>query len=189
MNPIIRLGWRGTDNDAGAQPILLNSFTLLMMEYARSSGLLFMMEHNLHLNMKTVKYSWPDKLKELMCSIIAGCEHTVSINHKIVPDTTLAREVIGRDRFADQSGVNRLLHAFTEENLGELEQIYRQDYMLHGVAGRLPKDELVFVDLDMAGFRADGPTYEGAEKGCIGKRGARGYKASFAYVHRSREAL
>jgi len=77
-----------------------------------------MMEHNLNLNMKTVRYSWQDKLKELMCSIVAGCEHTVSINHKLVPDTTLAREVTGRDRFADQSGVNRLLHAFTEENLG-----------------------------------------------------------------------
>ncbi len=107
-----------------------------------------------------------------------------------MPDTTLAREVIGRDRFADQSGVNRLLHAFHEENLGELEQIFHRDYMLHGVAGgRLPKDELVFVDLDMAGFRADGATYEGSEKGYIGKRGARGYKASFAYVHRSREVL
>ncbi len=61
--------------------------------------------------------------------------------------------------------------------------------MLHGVAGKLPKDELVVVDLDMAGSRADGKTYEGAEKGYIGKRGARGYKASFVYVHAQREVL
>lgn len=53
------------------------------------------------------------------CSIVAGCEHTVSINHRLVPDVILARELIGKDRFADQSGVNRLLHAFTEENLHE----------------------------------------------------------------------
>ena len=190
MNPIIRLGWSGAVVDREAQPVLLNSFTLPVMEYARSSGLLYMMEHNLNLNMKTVRYSWQDKLKELMCSIVAGCEHTVSINHKLVPDTTLAREVTGRDRFADQSGVNRLLHAFTEENLGELEHIFHRDYMLHGKAGRLPVEEMVFVDLDMAGFRADGETYEGSEKGYIvGERGARGYKASFAYVHRCREVL
>ncbi len=187
MNPIIQLGWRGAI-DEGAQPIL-NSFALPVMEHARSSGLLSLMDDKLHLKMKTVKYSWQDKLKELMCSIVAGCEHIVSINHRLVPDTTLAKELIGKDRFADQSGINRLLHAFTEENLNELEEIYHQDYMLHGAAGRLPTDHLVFVDLDMAGFRADGKTYEGAEKGYIGKRGARGYKASFAYVQECREVL
>ena len=160
------------------------------MEHARSSGLLSLMDDKLHLKMKTVKYSWQDKLRELMCSIVSGCEHTVSINHRLVPDTTLARELIGKERFADQSGINRLLHAFTDENLQELEEVYRQDYMLHGAAGRLPaENQMVFVDLDMAGFRADGKTYEGSEKGYIGKRGARGYKASFAYVHGCREVL
>jgi hypothetical protein len=61
--------------------------------------------------------------------------------------------------------------------------------MLHGISGRRPIDEMVLVDLYKAGFRADGTTYEGAEKGYIGKRGTRGYKASFAYVHRCREVL
>ncbi len=76
-------------------------------EYARSSGLLSLMDAKLRLKMKTVKYSWQDKLKELMCSIVSGCEHTVSINHRLVPDTTLAKELIGKDRFAEQSGVNK----------------------------------------------------------------------------------
>jgi hypothetical protein len=187
MDPIIQLGWRGAVGE-GAQ-LILNSFTLPVMEHARSSGLLSLMDDRLHLKMKTVKYSWQDKLRELMCSIVAGCEHTVSINHRLVPDTTLAKELIGKERFADQSGINRLLHAFAEENLKELEEIYRQDYMLHGAAGKLPTDQMVFVDLDMSGFRADGKTYEGAEKGYIGKRGARGYKSSFAYVHECREVL
>jgi len=187
MNLTIHLGWRGAV-DEEAQPIL-NSFTLPVMEYARSSSLLSLMENKLHLKMKTVKYSWQDKIKELICSIVAGCEHTVSINHRLVPDTTLAKEVIGKDRFADQSGINRLLHTFTEENLRELEELHAEDYMLHGVAGKRPRDELIFVDVDMTGFRADGATYEGAEKGYIGKKGARGYKASFTYVHSYREVL
>ena len=190
MNLVIQIG-RKEAYDEGAQQ-LLNSMTLPVMEYARSSsGLLPLMESRLHLRMKTVKYSWQDKLKELLCSIVAGCEHTVSINHRLVPDTTLAKELIGKDRFADQSGINRLLHAFTEENLRELESIFEQDYTLNGRAGRLPVEQTVIVDLDMSGFRVQGITYEGAEKGYIerGRKGAKGYKASFAYVHSEREIL
>jgi len=187
MNPIIQVGWRGAIGEE-AQPIL-NSFSLPVMEYARSSGLLSLMDARVHLKMKSVKYSWQDKLRELMCSIVTGCEHTVSINHRLVPDTVLAKELIGKERFADQSGINRLLHAFTEKNIDELESVFEQDYARNGLAWRLPKEEMVWVDLDMTGFRADGETYEGATKGYVGKRGARGYKASFAYEHRYREVL
>jgi len=188
-NLTIQLGRKEACND-GAQQIL-NSLTLPVMEYARSSGLLSLMDTKIHLKMKAVKYSWQDKLKELMCSIVAGCEHTVSINHRLVPDTALARELIGKDRFADQSGINRLLHAFDEENLVELEDVFQQYYTLNGRAWRLPTDEPTIVDLDMSGFRADGKTYEGAQKGYIerARKGCKGYKASFAYVHSEREVL
>jgi len=174
--------------DGSTKPIL-NSFVLPVMEYARSSGLLSIMESKLHIKMKTVKYSWLDKIRELMCSIVSGCDHTVTINHRLVPDTTLAGEVIQKDRFADQSGINRLLHSLSDENLAELETIFAEDYMRHGVAGKLPRDEMVFVDLDMSGFRADGKTYEGTAKGYVGHRGSKGYKASFAYVQAQREVL
>ena len=119
------------------------------MEYARSSGLLSLMDQ-IHLKMKSVKYSWQDKLRELMCSIVTGCEHTVSINHRLVPDTTLAKELIGKDRFADQSGINRLLHAFTEENIHELQSVFEHDYERNGLAWRMPKDQMVWVE-GMAG--------------------------------------
>jgi hypothetical protein len=190
VNLVIRVERKEAYDDQEAQQIL-NSLTLPVMEYARSSGLLPLMESRLHLRMKTVKYSWQDKLKELMCSIVAGCEHTVSINHKLVPDTALAMELIGKERFADQSGINRLIHAFTEENLEEIEQIYQQDYTLNGRAWRHPVEEPLIVDLDMSGFRADGMTYEGAQKGFIerARKGCKGYKASFAYVHGEREIL
>src|ERR1700687_4848720 len=127
MNLVIQIG-RKEAYDDGAQQQILNSMTLPVMEYARSSGFLSQLEMKLHLRMKTVKSSSQDKVKELLCSIVAGCEHTVSINHRLVPDTTLARELIGKDRFADQSGINRLLHAFTEENIEELESVFEQDY-------------------------------------------------------------
>lgn len=174
--------------DGSTKPIL-NSFVLPVMEYARSSGLLSIVESHLHIKMKTVKYSWQDKVRELMCSIVSGCDHTVTINHKLVPDTTLAGEIIQKDRFADQSGINRLLHSLTDENLAELETIFAEDYMRHGVAGKLPRNETVFVDLDMSGFRADGKTYEGTAKGYVGHPGSKGYKASFAYVQAQREVI
>ncbi|MGH2639402.1 MAG: transposase, partial [Rhabdochlamydiaceae bacterium] len=69
------------------------------------------------------------------------------------------------------------------------QQIFGEDYILHGLAGKRPRDEMVFVDLDMSGFRADGKTYEGTAKGYVGKRGSKGYKASFGYVRAQREVL
>jgi hypothetical protein len=169
---------------------ILNSFSLPVMEYARSSGLLSLMDSRLHLKMKAVKYSWQNKLKKLMCSVVSRCEHTVSINHRLVPDTTLARERIGKERFADQSGINRLLHAFSQENIRELESVFEQDYARNGLTRRAPNEEMVWVDLDMTGFQANGKTYEGATTGYItGKRREKGYMASFAYVHRYREVL
>jgi hypothetical protein len=193
INLTIQLGRKEaatTNNIIEDSKPILNSFVLPVMEYARSSGLLSIVESKLHVKMKTVKYSWQDKVRELMWSIVAGCDHTDAFNHKLVPDTTLDIEVIHKDRFADQSGINRLLHhSLTEENLNELEKIFSEDYMVHGLAGKLPRDEMVFVDLDMSGFRADGKTYEGTAKGYVGKRGSKGYKASFAYVHTQREVL
>jgi hypothetical protein len=79
-----------SEEDGSTKPIL-NSFVLPVMEYARSSGLLSIVESHLHIKMKTVKYSWQDKVRELMCSIVSGCDHTVTINHKLVPDTNLGK--------------------------------------------------------------------------------------------------
>jgi hypothetical protein len=109
------------------------------------------MESKFHIKMKTVKYSWQDKIRELMCSVVAGCDHAVTINHKLVPDTTLTSEVIQKDRFADQSGTNRFLHSLTKYNPNELEAIFTEDYMFHGMAGKRPRDEMVFaVNFDIA---------------------------------------
>ena len=101
---------------------------------------------------------------------MAGCEHTVTINSRLVPDTALAMEVIDKDRFADQSGVNRLLNTLTDENVAELERTFSAYYLLHGSAGRAVKGELM-VDLDATGFVANGRKYEGPSKGHLGNCG------------------
>jgi len=108
----------------------------------------------------------------------------------LYPDTTLARKLIGKDRFTDQSGINRLLHRFTEENLRELGEVCAMDYLVHGLAGKRPRDEII-IDLDMTGFKASGASYKGAEKGVHrkGKEGSKRVKASFAYMCKCGEVL
>ena len=170
--------------------LIHNSLTLPVMAYARSSGLFSMLRDGLHLPMKTVRYTPTEKVVEFMASLVAGCQHTVSINHRLVPDTTLAWECLGKPRFADQSGINRLLRSFTRENLQELEGVYHQYYLRHGLARRHPRNEVLIVDLDGVGLKAEGETYEGASEGYFpGERGAKGYQCSFAYVHGYREGL
>lgn len=161
---------------------LLNSLTLPVMEFGSDSGLLPLLRENMHINMKTVKYTPYEKVVELLASMIAGCQHTVTINSKLVPDTALAEELIGKDRFADQSGINRLLQSISEDNVNELERVFSAYYLTHGMAWR--KRDSVVVDVDMTGFRANGKTYENTEKGYISEKGDRGYKATFAYTDR-----
>lgn len=189
MNRII-LQMVGEEPVGEGARLIHNSLTLPVMAYAKSSGLFSMLKDRLHVPMKTVKYTPTDKVVEFMASLVAGCQHTVSINHRLVPDTELAKECIGKPRFADQSGINRLLRSFTQENLQELEEVYHQYHLRHGLARRHPRNEILIVDLDMMGLKAEGETYEGTSKGYFpGERGAKGYQCSFAYVHGYREGL
>ena len=155
---------------------LLNHFILPVMEFGTESGLLPLLRENVNINMKTVKYTPYDKVVELLASIVAGCQHTVTINSRLVPDTVLAEELIGKDRFADQSGINRLLQSITYENVDELERVFSAYYMTHGIAW---KKESVVVDIDMTGFKANGKTYENAEKGFICEKGEGGTRQRF----------
>lgn len=189
MNRVV-IQMAGEEPVGGGAKLIHNSLTLPVMVYARSSGLFSMLKDRLHIPMKTVKYTPTDKVVEFMASLVAGCHHTVSINHRLVPDTELAEECIGKPRFADQSIVNRLLTSFTQENLQELEEVYHQYYLRHSLARRHPKTEVLIVDLDTTGLKADGETYEGNSKGYFpGEKGVKGYQCSFAYVHSYREPL
>jgi len=58
---------------------LLNHFILPVMEFGTESGLLPLLRENVNINMKTVKYTPYDKVVELLASIVAGCQHTVTI--------------------------------------------------------------------------------------------------------------
>ncbi len=90
-------------------------------------------------------------------------------------------QLIRKDRFADRSGINRLLQSITDENVDELEKVFSAYFMTHGMAW---KKERVIVDIDMTGFKANGKTYENTEKGYISEKGDRGYRATFSYTEK-----
>jgi hypothetical protein len=68
-NLIVQLGRKEAFFEEDVMLVLANqsstrSFILPVMEYARSSGLILsIVESKLHIKMKTVKYSWQDKVK------------------------------------------------------------------------------------------------------------------------------
>jgi hypothetical protein len=57
---------------------------------------------HLQVKMKAVRYSVLQKVQTLVASILLGCPHTSSINHRLVPDRVAAREW-AMERFPDQS--------------------------------------------------------------------------------------
>ena len=85
-------------------------------EFAQASGLFKVMEE-LKYQMKKVVSTPADKLKTLWASIVVGCHHTVEINEQFGEHEQAMAEVFGLKRFPDQSQVNRVLKATSEEQV------------------------------------------------------------------------
>ena len=82
------------------------------------------------LPLKTVAHTPTDKLLDVLVSILAGCRAVQQINTRLRPDLALAH-AWGRQRFADQSTVARMLDAFTPAHVAQLrqgsEQLFRRE--------------------------------------------------------------
>ena len=139
------------------------------------------------LKMKSVSYTNLNRLQTLIASIVMGCNYTNDINEKLVPDIAAA-ELLGMDRFPDQSQINRFLNRFDEANIDQLEFIHHDLFMENALA--LSNTDPIIVDFDMSGLVAGGRTYELAEKGYFPrKRGKKGYQLSAAFVENTSETV
>src|SRR5689334_22674889 len=76
----------------------------------------------LHLAVKTLDYTPLQKLQTLLCSLAVGCTWTKDINPKLRP-YPLAAQLLGMERFPDQSSVNRFLHQLGSPQHQQLELI------------------------------------------------------------------
>lgn len=157
-------------------------------EFAQESGLFKVMEE-LKYQMKKVVYTPADKLKTLWASIVVGCHHTVEINEQFGEHEQAMAEVFGLKRFPDQSQVNRVLKATSEEQVETWREGHLKLLFEHSRAGDREVwweaetgERFLLVDIDQRGIVVSGKEYEVAEPGFFGShRGHRGYQLTLMW--------
>lgn len=123
--------------------------------------------------MKEVHYTQLEKIETIISSIAIGCDHIKDINHKLRPFTSGAN-LLGMERFPDQSQINRFLNRFGPWEVSDLALIHEQLLRTFGLFRRCHK---IDIDYDCSGLITYGKTYMFARKGYFPrKRGKRGYQ-------------
>jgi hypothetical protein len=113
---------------------------------------------------KTILHEPHQKLLDVVVSVLADCASIKQINTRLRPDTALAA-AWGRDTFADQSTITRVLDAFTPASVAQLRTALERIYTREGRAVHHPFDqELLFLDIDLTGLPA-GRRAEASTKG------------------------
>lgn len=132
-------------------------------------------------------YTIYQKLMTLISSIAVGCESTNDINERLHPEK-VAANMLGMERFPDQSQINRLLQAMDEISIQQLKQIHHDIFMKHSHS--VSSEEEIVVDFDQTGLIANGKSYECASKGYFPKKNNQsGYQASAAFAGKSSETV
>jgi hypothetical protein len=132
------------------------------------------LREHVQLDGKTVIHTPHEKWLDVVVSMRADCASRKQINTHLRPDTALAA-AWGRERFADQSTLTRVLEALTPSAVVQLrtavEPIYRREgQALHHLLAQDP----LCLDIDLTGLPA-GRRAEGRTKGyCSGEKTAGG---------------
>jgi hypothetical protein len=122
------------------------------------------LREHVQLGGKTIIHEPYQKLLDVVVSVLADCASIKQINTCLRPDTALAA-AWGRDTFADQSTITRMLDAFTPVSVAQLRTALEQIYRREGRALHHPFDqELLFLDIDLTGLPA-GRRAEASTKG------------------------
>jgi hypothetical protein len=113
---------------------------------------------------KTILHEPYQKLLDVLVSVLTDCASLKQINTRLRPDTALAA-AWGRERFADQSTITRVLDAFTPLTVAQLRAAIEQIYLREGRALHHPfAQDLLFLDIDLTGLPA-GRHAEASTKG------------------------
>lgn len=131
-------------------------------------------EQEVHIAQKVVRYRPSDKLLDEFITILAGGSGVVEVNTRLRPDVGLQR-AFGRRACADQSTVSDTLKACTPETVDQLGRAVRTLLRQHGQAYRHAYEwGWQVLDVDLTGLPA-GRQAEGATKGYFaGQRNRRG---------------
>ena len=149
----------------------------LLITFAQRIGFFDFFRPHFQVSIKSCDYTPLQKLQALICSLAVGCEWTKDINHKLRP-YAVAAQLLGMDRFPDQSSIHRFLHQLGSHQGQQLELVSEQLLQRFGL---WQPSERVDLDIDSSGLRVYGRTYEGTRKGYFPRpRGRRGYRLSLA---------
>ncbi|MDI6735624.1 MAG: transposase [bacterium] len=134
-------------------------------------------DEHVDIGMKEVRFSVLNKIQTIISSVAVGCNHIKEINHKLVPYSTVAN-LLGMERFPDQSQINRLLRRIGLKDVLDLERSLEINIGRY-ILNELP--EKIDIDIDSTGLVVLGDTYEFSQKGYFpNKRGKEGYQLTLA---------
>lgn len=120
---------------------------------------------------KSIEHSSTQKLIDALMSILSGCKALYEIDVRVRPDVPL-QKAFGRNRFAEQSTIQRTLNAFTEENVAQLREAIGRRYS--AVFSHDFEEQMLTLEVDLTGLRASRRA-EGSTKGYFsGERNATG---------------
>jgi hypothetical protein len=115
------------------------------------------------LEMKTRAFSPVDKLKQVLVSILAGCETLTAFNTRLEGETGLAA-IWGWERFADQSTLSRTLDALTLMNIEQLRTATTAIWRSLSRSRRHDWRGYLLLDFDLSGLPCS-PRAEASQKG------------------------
>lgn len=107
--------------------------------------------HQVHLGLKTCPFTPHVKLKQVLVSILAGCETLSEVTTKLKPELGLA-QAGGWSRFADQSGLSRTLDRLTLMNIAQLRQAGTAIWQAHSHACAHDWRGYLWLDFDLSGL-------------------------------------
>lgn len=100
---------------------------------------------------KVRDFSPTDKLKQLMLSILTGCNTLVEVNTRLGPEKTLA-QVWGWPRFADQSTLSRTLDQLTLKQMEQLRTACTQIWRTNSRTVNHDWRGYLWLDYDLSGL-------------------------------------
>ena len=115
------------------------------------------------LRMKIREFSPVCKLKQVLVSILAGCETLTSFNSQLDGETGLAA-IWGWKRFADQSNLSRTLDALTLMNIEQLRTSTTAIWRSMSQIRQHDWRSFLLLDFDLSGLPCS-PRAEASQKG------------------------
>jgi hypothetical protein len=123
---------------------------------------------NVQIPMRKRDFEPHEKLKQVLLSILAGCETLSEVNPRLKHERVLAR-VIGNSRLSDQSSLSRTLDALTLKQIDELRISTRQIWHIFSRVMTRDWRKYLWLDFDLTGLPC-GALAEASQKGYFAEK-------------------